>query len=168
MAFRVVPPCESAEDAIRAGESTSQYVARLANQKADDVRSQIDSDELVLACDTVAECDGKILGKPRDRSHAGEMLRWMRGREHYVISGVCLSRASDQRILVENDETLLRMDQVADEALEAYLDTGLWAGKAGAFGYQDGIDWVHILRGSESNVVGLPMELLARMLSTFS
>jgi septum formation protein len=49
--------------------------------------------------------------------------------------------------------------------LEQYLDTGQWEGKAGAFGYQDGLDWVHVIEGSESNVVGLPMELLGKMLA---
>jgi septum formation protein len=56
------------------------------------------------------------------------------------------------------------MDAISDDELDAYLATGAWEGKAGAFGYQDGLDWVHVVEGSESNVVGLPMELLARML----
>jgi septum formation protein len=59
------------------------------------------------------------------------------------------------------------MDPLSDEELEAYLDSGAWEGKAGAFGYQDGLDWVHVLEGSESNVVGLPLELLARLLNRF-
>jgi len=61
--------------------------------------------------------------------------------------------------------TKLRMDQVTDHQLDEYLASGQWEGKAGAFGYQDRLDWVHIVEGSESNVVGLPMELLAEMLA---
>jgi septum formation protein len=56
------------------------------------------------------------------------------------------------------------MDPISSKQLEDYLDTDAWEGKAGAFGYQDGLDWVHVVEGSESNVVGLPMELLATML----
>jgi septum formation protein len=56
------------------------------------------------------------------------------------------------------------MDVISDRQLEDYLATGQWQGKAGAFGYQDGLDWVHVVEGSESNVVGLPMELLAKLL----
>jgi septum formation protein len=56
------------------------------------------------------------------------------------------------------------MDAITDEEIESYLKTNAWEGKAGAFGYQDGLDWVHVETGSESNVVGLPMELLAKML----
>ena len=59
------------------------------------------------------------------------------------------------------------MDPVSDVQLEAYLETGKWEGKAGAFGYQDGNDWLKIIDGSESCVVGLPMELLADMLDEF-
>ena len=56
------------------------------------------------------------------------------------------------------------MDNVSDRDLEDYLETHAWEGKAGAFGYQDGLPWIHIINGSESNVVGLPMELLSTML----
>jgi len=56
------------------------------------------------------------------------------------------------------------MDAVSDRELEEYLDSGAWEGKAGAFGYQDDLDWIHLLEGSESNVVGLPLEVLDEML----
>ena len=61
--------------------------------------------------------------------------------------------------------TQLVMDDLSDEALEEYLTTGEWQGKAGAFGYQDRLGWVHVVDGSESNVVGLPLEMLAEMLT---
>ena len=61
--------------------------------------------------------------------------------------------------------TKLRMDPLTDAQLDEYLASGQWEGKAGAFGYQDRLGWVHIVEGSESNVVGLPMELLAEMLN---
>ena len=57
------------------------------------------------------------------------------------------------------------MDPLSDQQIAAYLETGDWEGKAGAFGYQDGHDWLHVIEGSESNVVGLPMELLEQMLA---
>ena len=96
------------------------------------------------------------------------MLNMMRGRKHRVYSGICLWRCSDDRVLVKVDKTLLQMDHLTDDQLEAYLNTDAWQGKAGAFGYQDGLDWVHIIRGSQSNVVGLPMELLSEMLAELS
>jgi septum formation protein len=161
--FTVVLPHESAECGICSRETPPELVARLAWQKAGDVAQRI-PDGLVIGCDTVAECMGHILGKPRHREHAGEMLRLLRGREHHVYSGLCLwLRPSDEhhvRVAVSR----LVMDAVTDQQLEAYLDTGAWEGKAGAFGYQDGLDWIHLIDGSESNVVGLPLELLDEML----
>lgn len=162
--FEVAPPSPSAEDAIGAGESPAQFVARLAYQKAADVVPRF-SVGLILACDTVAECRGEILGKPRDQAHARHMLRLLRGNDHRVFSGVCLWPLPDGAIEVGVDCTSLRMDSLSDAAVEAYLASGQWQGKAGAFGYQDGLDWVHIVQGSESNVVGLPLELLRDMLA---
>jgi septum formation protein len=164
LAFTVVPPHESAEDEGRHEETPQQLVARLAWQKARDV-AQRTSRGLVIGCDTVAECGGQILGKPADRAHARQMLQALRGQEHRVYSGLCLWRRPDDRVWTEVEVTRLLMDPLSDADLEAYLAGGEWAGKAGAFGYQDGLDWVHILDGSESNVVGLPMELLQRMLT---
>ena len=162
--FEVMPPDESAESGALLREAPSEFVARMASQKAADVAPLIDQG-LVLACDTVAECGGKILGKPRDRDHARSMLQQMNGQHHHVYSGVCLWRRPDDYNLVRVAATKLRMAQLSDRELEAYLDTGGWKGKAGAFGYQDELGWIEILAGSESNVVGLPMEMLADMIA---
>ena len=60
------------------------------------------------------------------------------------------------------------MDAIAETAIEEYLRSRQWEGKAGAFGYQDRLGWIHVIQGSESNVVGLPLELLSEMLTAFS
>ena len=164
-AFTVIPPHESAECGIREGEAPAELVKRLAFQKARDVAQRVERG-LVIGCDTVAECAGQILGKPANLDHARTMLRLLRGREHRVYSGLCLWRRPGEMFRTQIDVTTLIMDAISDSDLENYLATGVWEGKAGAFGYQDGLDWVHILTGSESNVVGLPMELLQRMLAS--
>jgi septum formation protein len=162
--FTVLPPRDEAEDEARPGESAEALVRRLALQKARDVAQRVPQG-LVVACDTVAECQGQILGKPADRAHARQILRALRGQEHRVLSGLCLWRRPDDWHDVQVDVTRLVMQPLSDAALEAYLDSGAWVGKAGAFGYQDGLDWVRIVEGSASNVVGLPMERLAQMLA---
>jgi septum formation protein len=161
--FEVVPPHESAECGVCSRETPPELVARLAWQKAKDV-AQRTARGLVIGCDTVAECRGHILGKPKNREHAREMLTLLRGRDHHVYSGLCLWARPGETPHVKVETTRLVMDAVSDAELARYLDTQLWEGKAGAFGYQDGLDWVHVVEGSESNVVGLPMELLAAML----
>lgn len=162
--FAVIAPHESAEDPQRPGESPRQLVARLALQKARDVALRLEGPAIVIGCDTVAECGQQVLGKPVDRDHARQMLRALRGQEHRVLSGLCLWRQPEGSFRTEVEFTRLVMDQITDVELETYLGSGEWQGKAGAFGYQDGLDWVHITEGSKSNVVGLPLELLERMM----
>jgi septum formation protein len=164
-AFEVYRPSEAAECGVCSGETPAELVARLAYQKAADVAGQI-SQGLILGCDTLAECHGQILGKPDNEEHARAMLETLSGREHRVYSGLCLWRVPGGEPDVRVAVTTLRMDKLAPEQLDSYLAGGQWEGKAGAFGYQDGLDWVHIIEGSESNVVGLPMELLDEMLRT--
>ena len=161
--FETDPPSDGAECGICSGEAPPELVVRLARQKAVDVAVRYDF-AIILGCDTVAECYGQVLGKPRDREDASRMLKLLRGKEHRVHSGVCLWVRPEDQVLLQVDTTTLFMDEVSDQQLENYLDTNKWEGKAGAFGYQDGWDWLHVTKGSETNVVGLPMELLKDML----
>jgi septum formation protein len=167
--FEVRPAGESAEDGLRDGEGPAELVARLARQKAADVVRRIVEQRtdarLVLGCDTVAECGGQILGKPADEDDARRILKTLRGREHRVLTGVCLWEVPGGEPLVRVAVTTLRMDPLDDRQIEEYLAGGQWEGKAGAFGYQDRLGWVRVVEGSESNVVGLPLELLAEMLA---
>jgi septum formation protein len=162
--FVVIVPGEHAECGRCSGETPAQLVARLAYQKAADVVPQVDQG-IVVGCDTVVECVGEVLGKPADEQHAAQMLQRLRGREHRVWSGLCVWRRPANRVQVAVDVTRLRMQEISEATLEAYLDSGDWEGKAGAFGYQDGIPWMEILEGSVSNVVGLPLELLTCLLA---
>jgi len=161
--FEVCAPGETAECGLCTGESPAQLVARLAYQKAADVMGRVQSG-LVLGCDTVVECAGQTLGKPDDREHACQILCLLRGREHFVYSGLCLWPVPGGEPKVRVAVTRLRMDPLSDAQIDEYLESGAWEGKAGAFGYQDRLGWVHIVEGSESNVVGLPLELLAEMI----
>ena len=162
--FRVIEPDSDAECGICSRETPPELVARLAYQKAANVIAKIESG-LVLSCDTVAECVAIILGKPENREHAEQMLRRLRGRKHSVYSGVCLwDKAKDTRS-VRVDVSHLWMEPITDEQMESYLDSEQWVGKAGAFGFQDGPNWIRLESGSASNVVGLPMEMLETMLA---
>lgn len=119
---------------------------------------------VVLSCDSVAVCDGEILGKPADRADAERMLRLLSGAEHEVRTGLCLWATPGDRVLRRVEISRLWMAPLSEERLAAYLESGLWEGKAGAFGYQDGNDWLRLTYGSESNVVGLPLAALAESL----
>jgi septum formation protein len=178
--FIVVPPAEDVECGVCSEFGPAGLVADLAYRKASAVHRQLlgtpqsesrSPQSIVVAADTVAECDGFVLGKPRDEDDARAMLTKLSGREHRVLTGVCLFPTCPPLPRAEGHPTIrvavtkLRMDQLTNQQLDEYLASGQWEGKAGAFGYQDRLDWVHIVEGSESNVVGLPMELLAEMLA---
>ncbi len=165
-AFQVIEPDPNAECGICSRETPPELVARLAYQKAANVIEKID-DGVVLGCDTVAECMGQILGKPHNRQHAQEMLERLRGRPHSVYSGLCLWDKVSARRIVQVEVSRLTMDPISDLELQDYLESDLWIGKAGAFGFQDGPPWIHLTEGSPTNVVGLPMELLSKLLPEF-
>jgi septum formation protein len=162
--FEVRVPSPSAECGLCSQETPPDLVLRLAKQKAADVAPQIERGVLVAA-DTVAHCHGQILGKPRNRQHAREMLELMSGRLHQVYTGLVVWQRPQDWVLHAVEKTDLRMDRLSPAALEDYLDSDAWEGKAGAFGYQDGLDWVHIVSGEDTNVVGLPMPRLAALLA---
>ena len=150
-------------------ETPAAHVQRLAYEKAQEVAEQqllfpVAARSVVIGCDTVAECEGEVLGKPRDAADARRMLEKLSGQEHRVLSGLCLWPVPENTPITRLAVTVLRMDRLSPEQLDEYLASGQWSGKAGAFGYQDRTGWLHVVAGSESNVVGLPLELLAETL----
>lgn len=165
--FDVIPADPSAETAYRDGEAPRAYVVRMAECKALDVAQHV-SAGLVLAADTIAECDGRVLGKPDSRQHAQEMLELLRGTTHQVHTGVCLLRMPEKQMVTCVVTTTLAMDAITDAALDEYLESLAWEGKAGAFGLQDRLGWIRIVEGSATNVVGLPMDELAELISQCS
>lgn len=121
----------------------------------------------VLGADTIVECNGAVLGKPRDRDDARRMLLLQAGRGCDVITGVCLLRVAEHTttrdIRLARTHVWMRNDAAE---LDRYVDSGDWEGKAGAYGIQDiGDRLVERIDGSFSNVVGLPLEMLTRMWS---
>ena len=162
--FETLPPDQNAEDERQSNESPVEYVRRLAFQKAQNVADKVEQG-IILGSDTIVLCGENILEKPTDRNDARKMLQQLRGQMHFVLSGLCLIRkaSGNETVQQATDITRLMMQPISDDDLEAYLNSGLWQGKAGAFGYQDGNDWIAVLEGSESNVVGLPLELFRTM-----
>jgi septum formation protein len=171
----VVPPPETAETTAAPrgpSEPLEDFVVRLAVAKARAVIA-LGTRGLVLACDTLSEVDGLALGKPADAADAARMLRALSGRHHRVVSGVCLWGAAGPEAepaagalpRTAHAESMLFMPPLSEAFIAAYLATGLWEGKAGACGFQDGQVPLELVTGSPSNVVGLPLELVREMLA---
>lgn len=164
--FTVQVASNRAECGVCSRETAPELVARYAYRKAADVAVNC-RHGCIVAADTVASCRGRILGKPRDQQHAEEILRMLSGRIHDVYTGICVWSVKLRRCAVDVVRTRLEMSRLSESMLQAYLESMLWEGKAGAFGYQDGNNWLTVIEGSESNVVGLPMERLAELLESF-
>jgi septum formation protein len=147
-----------------AGLSPLAWVQALAYYKARAV-AEAQPGCWVLGADTIVVCGASLLGKPLDEADAARMLAQQAGRPSVVITGVCLMRMGGtvQRLfLVDSTRVWMRADP---HEVAAYLRSGDWQGKAGAYGIQDvGDRLVERIEGSFSNVVGLPVERLAHLL----
>lgn len=145
------------DEAQRAGEDASVYVQRLAQEKAQAVAARFPAPEfVVLAADTTVVIDETLLGKPRDKDEAMGMLSRLSGRWHTVFTGVCVRSASGMQCQVVATE--VEFVALSPAVCEAYLATTEAWDKAGGYGIQGlGGAFVRAIRGSYSNVVGLPL-----------
>lgn len=154
------------EERAEAGLSPEALVKTLAYQKAAEIKNTPLADgKAVLGSDTVVALDGEVLGKPKDEAEAFRMLSALSGRTHEVFTGVCILYEKDgKRVeIVEAARTEVEFETLTDDFIRAYIAGGSPMDKAGAYGIQDG-GLVKSIRGSYSNVVGLPVELLKTIL----
>jgi septum formation protein len=143
------------------GEAPRVMAERLAREKA--LAAARNSDEFVLAADTVVVLGSDILGKPSDAADAARMLRLLSGKTHQVITGVCVlsHRSTDTR----SETTSVTISSISEADIAEYVSTGEPMDKAGAYAIQ-GIAsrWISQIEGCYFNVVGLPVPLVYRML----
>ena len=167
------------DETPRGGEPPRECAERLAREKALAVWRNRPRD-LVLAADTIVVVDEIILGKPVNADDAARMLRLLSGRMHRVTTGVCLvgalaskaARPSDERPKAEKEElrttsetTLVSMSELSDAEIRGYVANGEPMDKAGAYAIQGMASrWIPRIEGDYSNVVGLPVALVYRML----
>lgn len=152
----VQQPADIDETAVP-GESAEDYVVRLAREKALACEYAMgDQQRPVLAADTCVVLDDQLLGKPDDRMDALAMLARLSGREHLVLTAVCLRWREQEHQCVS--ETRVQFISLQRQQVEAYIDTGEPFDKAGAYGIQGlAAAFVDTLAGSYSGVVGLPL-----------
>ncbi len=126
---------------------------------------------LIIASDTIVVIDQKVLGKPRDREHAKEMLLSLSGRKHEVYTSIFMKSINSDSQVVERAfcvQTEVEFDIIQDDILNLYLDSNDPYDKAGAYGIQNqGLLFVKEIRGSYSNVVGFPLSDFIREFKLF-
>lgn len=149
--------------------SPENWVAALAYLKARAVAECLDaadSDSVVLGADTVCVQDGLIIGQPADREAAKATIRLFENAEHDVMTGVAIVDSGNVIIDLFVDRARVRVGEIGEPAIEAYLDSEMWRGKAGAYNLFERIDagWPIAFTGDGTTIVGLPMEALGRRL----
>jgi len=146
------------------GEEIPVYLSKL---KAEAFVLDMNEKELVITADTIVCVDDMVLGKPKDRDDAVNMLKTLSGRSHQVISGVCLK--SKEKEATFSTTTHVHFKVLSLEEINYYIDNYKPFDKAGAYGIQEWIGFVGIdgIEGSYFNVVGLPIQRLYQELSKF-
>lgn len=154
------------DESTRAGELPEAYVLRVAREKAAVVAARHPG-RVVLAADTVVAHDATLFGKPADRDDAARMLRALSGRAHDVHTAVVLARDEQRADGIES--TRVEVAKLSEEEIAWYLASGEADDKAGAYGIQGRFSrFIPRIEGSYTNVVGLPVELVYRLLAKFA
>ena len=124
-----------------------------------------DKNALVVGADTVVFLNGKILGKPENEEQAIKMLKSLSGKTHTVVTGYAL--VSDNGVICDSEKTQVTFNHLSNKIIDEYIKSGLWCGKAGAYGIQDPFPLVKEYNGSLSNVIGLPVETIIPLIEKF-
>ncbi len=148
-------PCNIDETGVDGGPSR---IARILAEKKARAAYSVSEDKWVLGADTIVVLDGTVLGKPLDRDEAKSMLDLLGGKEHEVITGFFIIDPSGMKVHSEEVSTMVTMKRLSEAEITAYIATGEPFGKAGSYAVQGiGSFMVKGIRGSYSNVVGLPL-----------
>lgn len=158
ISFKIVAP--RVEEQPEKGEEAGHFAWRLAVHKALYVASRVPSRSIVIAADTIVVLGKTILGKPKDAADARRMLKMLSGREHEVITGVCVMSGKKRKSFVTSTD--VEFKKLTTQEIDFYIASGEPMDKAGAYAIQGiGSFLVREIRGSYTNVVGLPVaELL--------
>lgn len=158
---RTLPDVDESYPETLQGADIPLYIAK---EKADAYVAMMQPGELMITADTIVWLDGKVLGKPRDREDALQMLRTMSGRTHEVFTGVCITTTDWQRSFTAQTE--VRFATLSKEEIAYYVDNFQPMDKAGAYGVQEWIGFIGVenISGSYYNIMGLPVQKLYREL----
>jgi septum formation protein len=160
--FRIIAPLT--DETPAKGESPLRFARRAAADKARDVAARSAKGAIVVAADTIVVLGRRILGKPKSCNDARRMLRALSGRRHHVITAVCVISGRKLRSFVSR--TAVEFKPLTPEEIEFYISSGEPMDKAGAYAIQGvGSFMVRAIRGSYTNVVGLPVAELLDVLA---
>lgn len=153
------------EEKVEVSTNIENYVKTLAEGKAKDVALNCDNDSIIIGADTIVVIGDNILGKPKDKNHAFEMLKLLSNNVHRVYSGVAVINNQKNIMKSECLYTEVYFSEISDDEIWRYIESGECLDKAGAYGIQGyGGVFAEKINGCYYNVVGLPLNLLNKMI----
>jgi len=148
------------------GDTPRAHAERMALAKAENVVAKF-PDSIVIGADTIVDFNGRIIGKPADAAEAEEITRKLFPNPHKVITAVAIIHLAGGIKLLETDSTTVYPKKMSEQQIAEHIAGGSWQDKAGAYAIQrQGDEFIERIDGSLTNVMGLPMELLERMLDS--
>ena len=160
-----VKPCDVNEEILTDKNNPADSVVKLACAKAEKMAENQESNSIILGADTIVVYKDIILGIPIDVVDAFNMIKLLSAKEHYVLTGYCIIRNSDKKIISGYEKTMVKFRDITDEEIKAYIKTKEPMDKAGAYGIQNkGCLFVERIEGDYFNVVGLPIMKIAYLL----
>src|SRR3989344_2643827 len=142
-----------------------EMVKQLSLEKAREVAKR-HPNSIIIGADTTVFCEGQILEKPRDMEDAKRMLRFLSGKVHSVITGITIINTETNQEVTEVEESKVFFKNITEQQIDEYIETGEAMDKAGAYAIQEGLSqhFVEKTEGDYTNIVGLPIELVKRIL----
>ena len=140
-------------------------IAKAKALKAKNVLKNKNIEAIIIAADTIVEFKGKIIGKAKNKAQAFQILKSLINRSHNLITGVAITELNDSKIVVDHDCTIVTFLDISDIEIRNYINTEEWKGRAGAYSIRDRASlFIKEIRGSPSNVIGLPMQKIFEIL----
>lgn len=164
-----IDPSEINEDKYTA-DTPSELVKLLAKEKAKDVGRKYNN-AIIIAADTIVVCDDQVLGKPKNKKDAFDMLEKLSGSEHLVYTGIAFNIIEDKtiEIISDLDYSIVKMRNYNNKEINSYLNTGEYKDKAGSYAIQGyGSLLVEAIKGSYFTIMGFPVHKLAEILPEFN
>lgn len=140
-------------------------IAKAKALKAKDLLKNTNMEAIIIAADTIVEFKGKIIGKAKNKAQAFQILKSLINRSHNLITGVAITELNNPKVVIDYDCTIVTFLDISDNEIRNYLNIEEWKGRAGAYSIRDRASlFIKEIRGSPSNVIGLPMQKIFEIL----
>lgn len=153
-------------------EDPIELVMRLAEMKAKTAKNLLKENDpkeayIIIAADTIVRFKGETIGKANNKKQAFSILKKLNNSTHSLITGIAITQLNLPKVIKDFDKTLVTFVPLSDDEIETYLDSDEWKGRAGAYSIYDKASmFIEKIEGSPSNVVGLPLQKIFKILKT--